>query len=352
MREGSTPIENAVGETTSCFLRRFIIHSYESWKGFSLVKEVMSSSRIIPPRTNTSPPKGGGFRDYPKKRRTLPSLDGTGPVNGFATVSVFGEGPGGGGSIATGGSLHRASHLPSTAMVVDLRQNNISTKQFSVSSKALANQPPSLIKNFDPAVDHTVNQMKKVSIDVLKEAGGDKKGAYIPEGELAPHLVSSYSNIWNKAPTYSDGTERVKDKGFQGGVGDGPPMLKQEFPDYKDYQTWMQQRVDPFVKKLRKTIIANKPENIEEYVMAFCLSELRGVKAPETVLLANFPRTPPKPEQNSNVPILGKGAKKGGKKKKEDVTTGTEGGADTAGNQEQPDVVQPEEEDEDYDEND
>jgi hypothetical protein len=41
---------------------------------------------------------------------------------------VFGEGPGGGGSIATGGSLHRASHLPSTAMVVDLRQNNISTK--------------------------------------------------------------------------------------------------------------------------------------------------------------------------------------------------------------------------------
>ena len=106
----------------------------------------MSSSRIIPPRTNTSPPKGGGFRDYPKKRRTLPALDG-GPVNGFATVSVFGEGPGGGGSIATGGSLHRANHLPSTAMVVDLRQNNISTKQFSVSSKALANQPPSLVKN-------------------------------------------------------------------------------------------------------------------------------------------------------------------------------------------------------------
>lgn len=258
-------------------------------------------SNQVAPRTNTSPPKGGGFRDYPKKRRTLPALDGTGPVNGFATVSVFGE-----------GGPHRINHLPSTAMVVDLRQSNFSMKQFSVSSKVLANQPTPL-KKFDPIMDRTVNEIKKVSIDVLKETGGDKKGAYIPEGELAPHLVASYSNIWNKTPTYSDGTERVKEKGFQVGGGDEPPMLKQEFPDYKDYQAWMQQRIDPFVKKMRKALIANKPQNVEEYVMAFCIREMRGEEPPETVLLADFPRTPPKPEQNSNVPIIGKGAVQGGK---------------------------------------
>lgn len=58
-------------------------------------------------------------------------------------------------------------------------------------------------------------------------------------------------------------------------------LIKQEFVGLSGYQEWSRQTVEPFLKALRIAIKENRPENIPDYVSAYCAALEGGKPKPK-----------------------------------------------------------------------
>ena len=59
-------------------------------------------------------------------------------------------------------------------------------------------------------------------------------------------------------------------------------LLREYLPTVKDHKVWRQEKCDPFLEDIKNALLKNKPESMEEFVMAFCEARLAGNPEPET----------------------------------------------------------------------
>lgn len=95
----------------------------------------------------------------------------------------------------------------------------------------------------------------------------------------SPHKIQPFLASFGNASCFL-GLDKRQSKACQTEV---MPILRKEFPDIKDFRSYGGSKVDPFLKSLRKAIMANKPTDVEGYIIAFAMAQLRGEDAPQTI---------------------------------------------------------------------
>lgn len=210
----------------------------------------------FPPRANGLPSSAGGFYKYPKKIRSLPIID--------KEVTIHDD---------------FTKHKPSTAMLMDYRPKTAAIEEQKMRSLRELASTQSIMRSFDPS-DPLVDKAKR-SIRIEDVEKGLNKSSL---GKIPPLVSSNYSLLVEPEPVDPN---KFKEKGMQ---TDPPLLLKAQFAEFKDYNNWMRQIVDPFFKGLRKSILSNKPADLELFIMTYCNAAREGEKLPVT------DDPPPEPE--------------------------------------------------------
>lgn len=207
-----------------------------------------------------APPVAGGFYRYPRSSRSLPSID----------------------------------MPPTTCMLMDFKEVKASNKIMDLRRLAASQHS---VRSYDPIQDSKSLKIKK-SIRVKNNFNASNSMAEstsIDDTLFAPSLVSQYTKCIDKKNSYIPEDQRYLHKSSQSSLNN---LIRLDFPEFKQYNEWMNGTVDPFIKNLRKVIVAQKPEDIREYVIQFCLSQLRDGSIPETTDAYRLVEEP-KPEENS-----------------------------------------------------
>ena len=215
-----------------------------------------------------APPLAGGFYRYPRSTRSLPSID----------------------------------MPPSTCMLMDFKEVKVSNKIMDLRRLAASQHS---VRSYDPVQDSKSMKVKK-SLRVKNNfnvSNSMVESTSIDDTLFAPSLISSYTKCIETRNNYIPEDQRYLHKSSQGGINN---LIRLDFPEFKQYNEWITGAVDPFIKNLRKVIVAQKPEDIQEYVIQYCLSQLRDGTTPETIEAYKLEEIP-KPEENSvtiaNAPV-------------------------------------------------
>jgi hypothetical protein len=203
----------------------------------------------FPPRSNGLPSPAGGFYKYPKKIRSLPNIDKEATMQDEFTRLK-----------------------PSTAMLMDYRPQTATIEEQKLRSLRELASTQSIMRTFDPDSDPLVDRAKR-SIRIEDVEKGLHKSSL---GKIPPLVSSNYSLLVEPEPVDSN---KFKERGMQ---TDPPLLLKAQFAEFKDYNNWMRQIVDPFFKALRKSILSNKPSDLELFIMTYCNAVRDGEELPET----------------------------------------------------------------------
>ena len=187
-----------------------------------------SLDQQFPPAHRPSPSSSGGFYKYPAKIRSLRS-----PETSIDT--------------------------PSTILLLDL--NKAARSGRSHTREALESLT---FRSFDPATSPAVKHIKKSESKRPPLIGGFSK-------MMQNRTVEQLSrNQMNRAD------EMIQTE---------PPNLgKLEFDDLTQYQKWTKETIEPFLKDLRKAILANKPEDLTSYIKSYCWAVESGDPPPECVV--------------------------------------------------------------------
>jgi len=145
--------------------------------------------------------------------------------------------------------------------------------QYTQASGTMAMQPDRV---FDPFSSQTVQEYQRKKLSLRQS--GDARGI----GEPGASQVGSFNNILQQR------TLEALLKARMGRVDKSEqvewPLYKHDFPDLATYQKWSNTEVEPFLKQLRKCVLANRPVDINQYIIAYCEALRKGQEAPEAQL--------------------------------------------------------------------
>ena len=208
----------------------------------------LSLDQHLPPNPRSVPSTSGGFLKYPSKIRSLREPADISKTSGAAGPSTRlitelglsrGQSPGEGRRVRE--SLEKiAFDKPSaTSIIFDPTSSQIVQHFQSKASKRLADSP-SLIGG-----DGFAQSLQRRNIDALAYA-------------------------------------RMRRASVE--VATDPQFTKLDLSDLADYQRWSKGSCEPFIKDLRAAILANRPENIPEFVAAYCCAMVMGQPQPRAYL--------------------------------------------------------------------
>ena len=222
----------------------------------NLYTQVMSSAQSLnlsldqhlPPHGKSIPTTSGGFLKYPAKMRSLREpmdITRTSNAAGSSTKLILdlglsrGESPGEGRRVRDSLEAISNSNMSATSIVFDPTSSQI-VHHFK--SKAIKRQvgPPSLIGGAGFA-----QSLQRRNIDAM-----------------------AYARM--RRCEVSAATE--------------PSFAKLDLTDLQDYQRWNKGVCEPFLKELRQAILANRPDNLPEFVAAWALAVCSNQSAPKAWL--------------------------------------------------------------------
>lgn len=68
------------------------------------------------------------------------------------------------------------------------------------------------------------------------------------------------------------------------------PLIRQHFENLTEYQKWVDEEVEPFLKGLRKAVMRAKPAVLQSYVSAYCEAIAMQREPPETITSDPVPK--------------------------------------------------------------
>lgn len=63
----------------------------------------------------------------------------------------------------------------------------------------------------------------------------------------------------------------------------GPDLTRAQFDGLQEFQDWTVDKVEPFMKHLKKALKTQRPANLTDYVVAYCLALADGAPEPVTI---------------------------------------------------------------------
>ena len=206
---------------------------------------------MMEPKVKTKVSTSGGFYKYPRETRTILSKG-----------------------------------LPKQQM------STIMTKDYKTSAQAI-------IERMKKLRDMATSQSSVFDIDI--ESQRTKLKPLRQELIEVPSLASIYAPIVMKTAEELNAQKEQRSRGREAQTED-LPIYKKEFPEYKDYSTWVSTNIDPFIKELKEALKKERPADIEQYVIAF--SQARQLRKPRPIAIEYIEPPPPITPRNSVEPII------------------------------------------------
>lgn len=100
------------------------------------------------------------------------------------------------------------------------------------------------------------------------------------------------------------------------GTQTSPPLFRDDIASIAQSQKWTKETVEPFLKELRQSIFANKPEDLKEFIMAYCFNSIKKDPPPSTISRPDPDDPEDEDEDEDDLVVTGKKKKKSSKKKK------------------------------------
>ena len=217
----------SVGASVQHFRQRVMSHG--SIQGLNL-----SLDQHLPPHGRAVPTSAGGFLKYPSKIRSLREpVDITRTTNGSSTRLILDLGGGRAQSPGEGKRVRESLE------------------------KLTVDRPSATSIIFDPTSSQIVQHFQNKA---TKRLTGP------------PSLIggAGFSQVLQKRNLDALAYARMRRSDV--GVSTEPVFVKLDLSDLADYQRWSKGDCEPFLKELRQALLANRPENIAEFVAAWATS--------------------------------------------------------------------------------
>ena len=207
---------------------------------------------MMEPKVKTKVSSSGGFYKYPRETRTL---------------------------ISKG--------LPKQHM------STIMTKDYKTNAQAILERMRKLREMATTSQDSVFDigiESKKIKLKPLRQ-----------ELVEVPSLASFYAPLVLKSAEDLKLQTEQKSRGREAQTEE-LPIYKKDFPEYKDYSTWVSTNVDPFIKDLKDALKKQRPADIEQYVIAYC--NARQLNQGRPVAIDYVEPLPPQTPRNNVEPII------------------------------------------------
>lgn len=170
------------------------------------------------------------------------------------------------------------------------RSQSAQGKTFSVKQSHYKQPPNYMVVSFPQEyVDYTdeegyvgrpassVEKHNKIAVTLLQ-----KKAIAHPHPSTLPSLKSSFIMPKQKALKKDTNVRNMmgrSDVGCQVGLD----LTRAQLDGLQEFQSWTTDSVEPFLKGLKKAIKANRPANISDYVISYCMALADGQEEPKTI---------------------------------------------------------------------
>ena len=206
----------------------------------------LSLDQHLPPHGRQFPTTSGGFLKYPSKIRSLRE-----PLDITKTSNAAGM---------------------STRLILDLGASSRvqspggEGRRVRESLEELKN--PATVVAFDPTSSQIVQHFRNKAV---------KRGG-------PPSLIggAGFSQVLQNRNL--DALAYARMRRHDASVTTEPEFTKLDLSDLSEYQRWNKGECEPFLKELRTAILANRPENIAEFVAAWAMAVASGQEQPKAWL--------------------------------------------------------------------
>ena len=197
--------------------------------------------------------------------------------------------------VSTSGGFYKYPRETRTILSKGLPKQQMST----IMTKDYKTNAQAIIERMKKLRDMATSQSSVFDIDI--ESQRTKLKPLRQELIEVPSLASIYAPIVMKTAEELNAQKEQRSRGREAQTED-LPIYKKEFPEYKDYSTWVSTNIDPFIKELKDALKKERPADIEQYVIAFSQARQLGKSRPIAIEYQEPP--PPQTPRNNVEPII------------------------------------------------